>query len=181
MTPLTVLSEEERLFAASVAQFARERLRPHVRAMDEAGQFRPELLREMFELGLMGIEVAEEYGGQGGTFFQSVLAIEELAKVDPSASVIVDVQNTLVNNAIEAWGTSDQKKMYLARLASGSLGAYALSEAASGSDAFSLATRAAADGDSFRITGRKMWITNAAEADVFLIFATVDPDRKSVV
>jgi butyryl-CoA dehydrogenase/short/branched chain acyl-CoA dehydrogenase len=175
MTPLTVLSEEERLFAASVGQFARERLRPHVRAMDEAGQFRPELLREMFELGLMGIEVAEKYGGQGGTFFQSVLAIEELAKVDPSASVIVDVQNTLVNNAIEAWGTSDQKKMYLARLASRSLGAYALSEAASGSDAFSLTTRAAADGDSFRITGRKMWITNAAEADVFLIFATVDP------
>jgi short-chain 2-methylacyl-CoA dehydrogenase len=171
MTPLTVLSEEERLFAASVAQFAKERLRPHVRAMDEAGQFRPELLREMFELGLMGIEVAEEYGGQGGTFFQSVLAIEELAKVDPSASVIVDVQNTLVNNAIEAWGTSDQKKMYLARLASGSLGAYALSEAASGSDAFSLTTRATADG----LTGRKMWITNAAEADIFLIFATVDP------
>jgi butyryl-CoA dehydrogenase/short/branched chain acyl-CoA dehydrogenase len=175
MTPLTMLSGEERLFQASVAQFAKERLRPHVRAMDEAGQFRPELLREMFQLGLMGIEVAEEYGGQGGTFFQAALAIEELARVDPSASVIVDVQNTLVNNAIEAWGSSDQKKAYLSRLATGSVGAYALSEAASGSDAFSLATRASADGDSFRITGRKMWITNAAEADIFLIFATLDP------
>jgi short-chain 2-methylacyl-CoA dehydrogenase len=175
MGPLTMLSEEEQLFQTSVAQFAKERLRPHVRAMDEAGQFRPELLRQMFELGLMGIEVAEEYGGQGGTFFQSALAIEELAKVDPSASVIVDVQNTLVNNAIEAWGTSGQKKMYLPRLATDSVGAYALSEAASGSDAFSLTTRATADGDSYRLTGRKMWITNAAEADVFLIFATIDP------
>ncbi|HMJ63238.1 MAG TPA: acyl-CoA dehydrogenase family protein [Bryobacteraceae bacterium] len=171
MAPLTILSEEERLFQASVAQFAKERLRPHVRAMDEAGQFRPELLREMFELGLMGIEVAEEYGGQGGTFFQSVLAIEELAKVDPAASVIVDVQNTLVNNAIEAWGSSEQKKAYLPGLASGSVGAYALSEAGSGSDAFSLTTRATADA----LTGRKMWITNAAEAEIFLIFATIDP------
>jgi len=175
MAPLTILSEEERLFQASVAQFAKERLRPHVRAMDEAGQFRAELLREMFELGLMGIEVAEEYGGQGGTFFQAVLAIEELAKVDPAASVIVDVQNTLVNNAIEAWGTSEQKKAYLPRLASGSVGAYALSEAGSGSDAFSLTTRAIADGASYRLTGRKMWITNAAEAEIFLIFATIDP------
>src|SRR3954451_14712258 len=128
MTPLTMLSEEERLFQASVAQFAKERLRPHVRAMDEAGQFRAELLREMFELGLMGIEVAEEYGGQGGTFFQSVLAIEELAKVDPAASVIVDVQNTLVNNAIERWGNTRQKQQYLSHLATESVGAYALSE-----------------------------------------------------
>jgi short/branched chain acyl-CoA dehydrogenase len=171
MTPLTVLSEEERLFQVSVAQFAKERLRPHVRAMDEAGQFRPDLLREMFELGLMGIEVAEQYGGQGGTFFQCVVAIEELAKVDPAASVVVDVQNTLVNNAIEAWGTTDQKKTYLSRLASASVGAYALSEAASGSDAFSLTTRATTD----RLTGRKMWITNAAEAEIFLVFATIDP------
>jgi butyryl-CoA dehydrogenase/short/branched chain acyl-CoA dehydrogenase len=123
----------------------------------------------------MGIEAGEEHGGQGGTFFQAALAIEELAKVDPSASVIVDVQNTLVNNALEAWGSGDQKKAYLSRLASGSVGAYALSEATSGSDAFSLTTRATADGASFRITGRKMWITNAAEADIFLIFATIDP------
>src|SRR6185312_3209605 len=168
---MTMLSEEERLFQASVARFARERLRPHVRAMDEAGQFRPDLLRELFELGLMGIEVGEEYGGQGGTFFQAVLAIEELAKVDPAASVIVDVQNTLVNNAIAAWGTEEQKKAYLPQLANGSVGAYALSEAASGSDAFSLTTRATADG----LVGRKMWITNAAEAEIFLVFATIDP------
>lgn len=164
-------SEEERLFQGSVARFAKERLRPHVRAMDEAGQFSPDLLRELFELGLMGIEVGEEYGGQGGTFFQAVLAIEELAKVDPAASVIVDVQNTLVNNAIAAWGTEEQKKAYLPRLASGSVGAYALSEAASGSDAFSLTTRATANG----LVGRKMWITNAAEAEIFLVFATIDP------
>ncbi|HEY6990514.1 MAG TPA: acyl-CoA dehydrogenase family protein, partial [Bryobacteraceae bacterium] len=167
-----MLSEEERLFQASVARFAHERLRPHVRAMDEAGQFRPDLLCELFELGLMGIEVGEEYGGQGGTFFQAVLAIEELAKVDPAASVIVDVQNTLVNNAIAAWGSEEQKKTYLARLASGSVGAYALSEAGSGSDAFSLMTRATANG----LIGRKMWITNAAEAEIFLVFATIDPE-----
>ncbi len=164
-------SEEERLFQGSVARFANERLRPYVRAMDEAGQFRPDLLRELFELGLMAIEVSEEYGGQGGTFFQAILAIEELAKVDPAASVIVDVQNTLVNNAIAAWGTEEQKKNYLPRLASGSVGAYALSEAASGSDAFSLTTRATKDG----LVGRKMWITNAAEAEIFLVFATIDP------
>jgi len=172
---LTVLGEEEELFQASVRQFARERLAPHVSSMDAAGKFRQELLAEMFELGLMGIEVKEEYGGQGGTFFQSILAIEELAKVDPSASVIVDVQNTLVNNALERWGTAEQKSRYLPRLAKSSLGAYALSEAQSGSDAFALATKAVADGDGFRLTGRKLWITNAAEADIFLIFATVDP------
>jgi len=172
---LTVLGEEEELFQASVRQFARERLAPHVSSMDAAGKFRQELLAEMFELGLMGIEVKEEYGGQGGTFFQSILAIEELAKVDPSASVIVDVQNTLVNNALERWGTAEQKSRYLPRLAKSSVGAYALSEAQSGSDAFALATKAVADGDGFRLTGRKLWITNAAEADIFLIFATVDP------
>jgi short-chain 2-methylacyl-CoA dehydrogenase len=168
---LSLISEEERDFQQAVGRFARERVGPHVRAMDEAGEFRPDLLRELVELGLMGIGIGEEYGGQGGTFFQAVLAIEELAKVDPAASVIVDVQNTLVNNAIEAWGTADQKKAYLRRLASGSVGAYALSEAGSGSDAFALTTRATADG----ITGRKMWITNAAEAEIFLVFATIDP------
>src|SRR3954452_1297081 len=174
MTPLTMLSEEERLFQASVAQFAKERLRPHVRAMDEAGQFRPELLREMFELGLMGIEVAEEHGGQGGTFFQAVLAIEELAKVDPSASVIIDVQNTLVNNAIEAWGTEGQKKEYLSELANRSVGSYALSEAASGSDAFALKTKAQEESGGDVLSGRKLWITNAAESEIFLVFATID-------
>ncbi|MBV9223286.1 MAG: acyl-CoA dehydrogenase [Acidobacteriaceae bacterium] len=173
-TPLTTLQEEEKLFQDSVRQFAKERLLPHVRAMDEEGKFRLDLLREMFELGLMGIDIQEQYGGQGGTFFQSILAIEELAKVDPSASVIVDVQNTLVNNAIERWGNPKQKQRYLPRLATESLGAYALSEPASGSDAFALTTRAVLDGNGYRISGRKLWITNAAEADIFLLFATVD-------
>jgi butyryl-CoA dehydrogenase/short/branched chain acyl-CoA dehydrogenase len=175
ISPLTVLHEEERLFQSSVRQFAKERLAPHVRAMDEQALFRKDLLQEMFELGLMGIDIREEYGGQGGSFFQSVLAIEELAKVDPAASVIVDVQNTLVSNAIEAWGNPDQKKNYLSRLATKSVGAYALSEPASGSDAFALTTRAKATNDGFLLSGRKLWITNAAEADIFLIFATIDP------
>jgi short-chain 2-methylacyl-CoA dehydrogenase len=173
--PLTVLQEEEKLFQNSVRQFARERLAPHVRAMDQEGQFRKDLLREMFELGLMGIDIKEQYGGQGGSFFQSVLAIEELARIDPSASVIVDVQNTLVSNAIERWANIEQKQKYLSRLAAESLGAYALSESGSGSDAFALTTKAATDENSFRISGRKLWITNAAEADIFLIFATIDP------
>ena len=175
IAPLTVLHEEERLFQASVRQFAKERLAPHVRAMDEEGRFRKDLLHEMFQLGLMGIDIKEEYGGQGGSFFQSILAIEELAKVDPAASVIVDVQNTLVSNAIEAWGNADQKKNYLSRLATASVGAYALSEPSSGSDAFALTTRAKACTDGFLLSGRKLWITNAAEADIFLLFATVDP------
>jgi short-chain 2-methylacyl-CoA dehydrogenase len=174
-TPLTVLQEEERLFQGSVRRFAKERLAPHVRAMDEEGKFRKDLLKEMFELGLMGIDIKEQYGGQGGSFFQSVLAIEELAKVDPSASVIVDVQNTLVSNAVERWATPAQKQKYLSRLATESVGAYALSEPGSGSDAFALTTRAIADGDGYRISGRKLWITNAGEADIFLVFATVDP------
>ena len=175
IAPLTVLHEEERLFQSSVRQFAKERIAPHVRAMDEEGRFRKELLQEMFELGLMGIDIKEEYGGQGGSFFQSILAIEELAKVDPAASVIVDVQNTLVSNAIEAWGTADQKKTYLSRLATKSLGAYALSEPASGSDAFALTTRAKATPGGYLLSGRKLWITNAAEAEIFLLFATIDP------
>src|SRR3954468_10609844 len=147
--PLTVLREEEKLFQSSVRRFAKERLAPHVRSMDEAGKFRPDLLEEMFELGLMGIDVPEQYGGQGGNFFQSIIAIEELAKVDPSASVIVDVQNTLVNNAIARWGTEGQKKAHLSALATRSVGSYALSEAGSGSDAFALKTKAQADGDGF--------------------------------
>ncbi len=173
--PLTQLSDDERMFQSSVREFARDRLQPHVRAMDESAHFREDLLREFFALGLMGIDVAEEHGGQGGTFFQSILAIEELAKVDPSASVIVDVQNTLVNNALARWATAGQKREYLPRLATRSVGAYALSEPASGSDAFALTTRAAGDGDAYRLSGRKLWITNAREADIFLVFATVDP------
>lgn len=171
---LTMLTEEERLFQDAVRRFARERIAPHVRAMDEAGRFQDDLLREMFALGLMAIDVPEEFGGQGGSFFQSILAIEEIAKVDPAASVIVDVQNTLVNNAIDRWANDEQKKRYLPQLATGTTGAYALSEAQSGSDAFALATRAESKGDHFSLSGRKLWITNAAEAGVFLVFATVD-------
>jgi butyryl-CoA dehydrogenase/short/branched chain acyl-CoA dehydrogenase len=172
--PLTVLQEEERLFQSSVRQFARERLAPYVRAMDEEAKFRKELLAEMFALGLMGIDIEERYGGQGGSFFQSILAIEELAKIDPSASVIVDVQNTLVSNAFAHWATDEQKQNFLPRLAAKSVGAYALSEPASGSDAFALTARALRDGDAYRLSGRKLWITNAGEADIFLVFATID-------
>ena len=174
-TPLTVLDEEERLFQSSVREFAKDRIAPYSSAMDEAGALREGLLDEMFAFGLMGIEIKEEYGGQGGSFFQSVLAVEELAKVDPAVSVVVDVQNTLVTNALESWGTPEQKRKYLSRLATESVGAYALSEAQSGSDAFALTTRAVRDGEGFRLTGRKLWITNAAEADIFLVFATLDP------
>jgi len=173
---LTQLSEEESMFQGSVRRFAAERLAPHVRAMDEAGVFRKELLGEMFELGLMAIDVPEEYGGQGGTFFQAILAIEELAKVDPSASVIVDVQNTLFNNAILRWGTKEQHQRWLPRASKDAVASYALSEAGSGSDAFALTTRAVEAGDEYRLTGRKLWITNAAEASLFLLFATVNPE-----
>lgn len=173
--PLTVLNDDEQMFRDSVRDFACERLAPHVRAMDEAAHLKPELLGELFALGLMGVDVPEEYGGQGGSFFQSVLAIEELAKVDPAVSVVVDVQNTLVNNAFARWGSEEQKRCYLPQLATGQVGAYALSEPASGSDAFALTTRAVAIENGYRISGRKLWITNAAEASVFLVFATVDP------
>jgi short-chain 2-methylacyl-CoA dehydrogenase len=175
IAPLTTLQEEEQLFQSSVRQFARERLAPHVREMDEAGKFRSELLREMFQTGLMGVGISEQYGGQGGTFLQAALAIEELANVDPSASVIVDVQNTLVSNAVERWASAEQKQRYLHRLATEIVGSYALSEAGSGSDAFALSTRAARDGSGYRLSGRKLWITNAAEAALFLVFATIDP------
>ena len=175
-SPLTRLSDEESMFQASVRRFAHERLAPHVREMDDAGVFRKDLLHEFFELGLMSIEVPEEYGGQGGGFFQSILAIEELSKVDPAASVIVDVQNTLFINAILRWATPSQKQRYLPRVAKDTVCSYALSEAGSGSDAFALTTRAVDSGDHYRITGRKMWITNAAEAGLFLLFATVNPE-----
>lgn len=173
--PLTQLTEDDRLFQHMVRQFAREQIAPHVRAMDEAAHFRPDLLRQFFELGLMGIEIPEEYGGQGGTFFQSVLAIEELSAVDPAAAVIVDVQNTLVNNALLRWASPEQKRRYLPRLAADTVAAYALSEAGAGSDAFSLTTRAVDRGDHYLLTGRKLWITNAAEAGLFILFATIDP------
>jgi len=176
MPALTALDEEERMFQATVRRFAHDQIAPHVRQMDEAGLFRKDLLGQMFELGLMAIEVPEEYGGQGGNFFQAVLAVEELAAVDPSASVIVDVQNTLVLNALVRWGTDEQKRRTLPRLASDTVGAYALSEAGAGSDAFALATRAIEDGDSYLLTGRKLWITNAYEAGLYLVFANANPE-----
>jgi short-chain 2-methylacyl-CoA dehydrogenase len=174
--PLTHLTEEERFFQSTVRKFARERILPHVRAMDEAAIFDKEIIRQFFELGLMGIELAEVYGGQAGSFFQCVLAVEELSAVDPSAGVIVDVQNTLVNNAIQRWASNEQKRRYLPRLASDTVGSYALSEAGSGSDAFALTARATDEGDHFSVTGRKLWITNAAEAGLFLVFANINPE-----
>ena len=172
---LSQLSEEEKLFQATVRRFAREQVGPYVREMDEAGVFRKDIIRQFFELGLMGIEIPEEYGGQGGTFFQAVMAVEELSAVDPSAGVIVDVQNTIVNNAILRWADPEQKKRYLPRLAADTVASYALSEAGSGSDAFALATQAKDQGDHFLLNGRKMWITNAAEAGLFLLFANANP------
>jgi len=171
------LVDEDKAFQSTVLRFARERIAPHVRSMDEAGVFRQDLLAEMFALGLMGIEIPEQYGGQGGSFFQSVLAVEALATVDPSAAVIVDVQNTIANNILLRWGNEDQKRRYLPRLASDTVASFALSEAGAGSDAFALATRAVADGDHFLISGRKLWITNAAEAGIFFLFANAAPDQ----
>ena len=175
-TPLTVLSDEEKMFQSTVRRFARERIGPHVREMDEAGVFRKDLLHEMFELGLMGIEIPEEHGGQGGSFFQAVLAVEALAAVDPSAAVIVDVQNTIANNVIIRWGNEEQKRRYLPKLARDTVASFGLSEAGAGSDAFSLSTRATKHGDHYSITGRKLWITNAAEAGLYLVFANANPE-----
>ena len=172
--PLTTLSEEEQLFVSSLGEFAAKEIGPHVAEMDRSGVFKPELIRHFFEQGFMGIEVPEALGGSGGTFFLSVLAVETLARVDASAAVIVDVQNTLVNNALLRWGTDEQKKNYLPRLATDTVGAYALSEAASGSDAFALETRAVEDGDSYLLNGQKLWTTNGAEAGIFIVFATLD-------
>lgn len=164
------------MFQSVVRKFAREQIAPHVRQMDEAGAFRKDLIQQFFELGLMAIEIPEQYGGQAGTFFQSILAIEELAAVDPSAAVIVDVQNTLFINAILRWGTDEQKQRYLPRIARDTVGSYALSEAGSGSDAFALQTTARADGDDWILNGRKLWITNAGESGLFLVFANVKPE-----
>ena len=172
--PLTTLSEEEQLFVSSLGEFAAKEIGPHVAEMDRCGVFKPDLIRRFFEQGFMGIEVPEALGGSGGTFFLSVLAVETLARVDASAAVIVDVQNTLVNNALLRWGTDEQKKNYLPRLATDTVGAYALSEAASGSDAFALETRAVEDGDSYLLNGQKLWTTNGAEAGIFIVFATLD-------
>ena len=172
---LTTLDEDERLFRDSVLAFARGEIAPLVREMDEHTTFPRTLIDKLFDLGVMGIEVPEAYGGAEGTFFHAVLAVEALSQVDPSVGVLVDVQNTLVVNALTRWGSEDVKRRYLPQLASRMVGAYALSEAASGSDAFALTTRAVADAGGFVLNGRKLWITNGNEADVFIVFATVDP------
>lgn len=173
--PLTALSEDEILFRDNVRQFADEKIRPLVKEMDEHGVFNKDLLHEFFSLGLMGIEIPEQYGGGGGRFFEAILAVEEFSRVDASAGVVVDVQNTLVNNALLRWGNEEQKKRYLPRMAADTAGAYALSEAGSGSDAFALQTRAQLKGTDYVLNGRKLWITNGKEAGVFILFATVDP------
>ena len=173
---LTTLSEEEELFRASVREFAEGEVRPRVEAMEHAGKLDPELIKQCFELGLMAIESPEEFGGAASTIFNAIVAIEELARVDASVSVFVDVHNTLVTNAFMRWANEDQKKKYMPQLASGKVGAYALSEAASGSDAFALKTRAVDKGDHFELNGQKLWITNGNEAEIFITFATVDPE-----
>lgn len=171
---LTTLSADEQLFRDSVRRFADEKIRPLVRKMDEEQVFDHGLIRQFFELGLMGVEIPAEYGGSGGTFFEAILAVEELSRVDPSAGVLQDVQNTLVNNALIRWTTPEQKKKYLPKMASDWIGAYALSEAASGSDAFALQTKAELQGNDYVLNGRKLWITNGKEASLFILFATID-------
>jgi alkylation response protein AidB-like acyl-CoA dehydrogenase len=174
-SPLTLLSEDEQLFQATVRQFAQENIAPLVRTMDEQQHFHAELIPQLFNLGLMGIEIPIEYGGSGGTFFEAILAVEEVSAVDPSVGVLIDVQNTLCINALIRWGTPEQKNVHLRRLATDTVGAYALSEASSGSDAFALQMRAEKRGDSYLLNGQKLWITNAREAGLFIVFATLDP------
>ena len=170
------LADDEKLFSDSVYEFADREVRPYVREMDEHAKLRLELLPKLFDLGVMGIEIPPEYDGAGATFFHAVLAVEALSRVDPSVGVLVDVQNTLFINALLRWGTEDQRTQYCPRLTRDTVGAYALSEAGSGSDAFAMATRARRVGDDFLITGRKLWITNANEADVFIVFANANPE-----
>jgi len=172
---LVNLTEDEVLFRENVRRFAEGSLLPKVREMDEKGVFDRGLIDQFFQLGLMGIEIPQQYGGAGGTFFEAILAVEEISRIDPSAGVIVDVQNTLVNNALLRWTNDEQKRRYLPGMASKTVGAYALSEAGSGSDAFALQTRAELKGNEYLLNGRKLWITNGKEADIFILLATVDP------
>jgi len=174
--PLTVLSEEEQMFQQSVRDFAIEKIRPRVHDMDEAGAMPRDLINSFFELGIMGVEVPDRWGGAGSTFFNAVLVVEELSHVDASCGVLVDVQNTLVNNAILRWANDDQRSKYFPMLARDTVGAYALSEAGSGSDAFAMATKAEDRGDHWVLNGRKLWITNAAEAGIYIVFANANPD-----
>src|ERR1700674_2355328 len=173
--PLLVLTEDEQLFRDTIRRFAEESVRPLVREMDERGAMEHSLIEQFHQLGLMGIEIPEQYGGGSGTFFEAILAVEELSRVDPSVAVLVDVQNTLVNNALIRWGTEAQKKQYLPKMAAEWVGAYALSEAGSGSDAFALQTRAEDKGDHWQLNGQKLWITNGKEANLFIVIATIDP------
>ena len=175
--PVTTLTEEEVLFREATRDFAEKRVKPQVMDMDRAGKLPRELIDELFTLGVMGIEIPQSYGGAGSNFLMSILAIEELARVDPAVAVCVDVQNTLVNNALLRWLTPEQQARFFPRLARDTVGAYALSEPDSGSDAFGMATQAKLDGDSFVLNGRKMWITNGAEAGVYLLFANADPSK----
>jgi len=172
--PVTTLTEDEQLFRDNARQFAEDKIRPLVKEMDEKGVFEKELLHQFFQLGLMGIEIPEQYGGGAGRFFEAILTVEEFSRVDASAGVIVDVQNTLVNNALVRWASEEQKKKYLPKMAADTVGAYALSEAGSGSDAFALQTKAELKGSDYVLNGRKLWITNGKEAGVFILFATVD-------
>ena len=174
-TPLSTLTAEEQIIQETVRKFARKEIAPLVREMDEAQKMSPKIISRLFELGLMGIEIPEEYGGVGGSFFSSILAVEEISAVDPAIGVLVDVQNTLTVNALLRWGTEAQKQQYLPRMATDTICSYALSEASSGSDAFALTTNARADGDHYILNGRKLWISNAAEAGLFIVFTTVDP------
>jgi len=172
--PLLALTEDEQLFRGNIRQFADEKVAPLSREMDEKGVFEHSLIDQFFQLGLMGIEIPEQFGGGSGTFFEAILAVEELSRVDASAGVVVDVQNTLVNNALLRWGSDEQKKRYLPKMATEMVGAYALSEAGSGSDAFALTTKAELKGADYVLNGRKLWITNGKEAGLFVLFATVD-------
>src|SRR5919109_226539 len=175
--PLTTFSEDEILFRDNIRQFADDKLRPLVKEMDEKAVFDHNLIQQFFQLGLMGIEIPEQYGGGGGKFFEAILVVEEMSRVDASAGVIVDVQNTLVNNALLRWANDEQKNRYLPRMAADTVGAYALSEAGSGSDAFALQTKAELRGNDYVLNGRKLWITNGKEAGLFILFATVDASK----
>ncbi|MDQ3584479.1 MAG: acyl-CoA dehydrogenase [Acidobacteriota bacterium] len=176
-SPLTVYAEDERMFRASVREFAEGEILPRREEMDEHAKMDSSIIKQLFDLGLMGIETPEEYGGAGASFFTAIIGVEELSRVDPSVGVLMDVQNTLVNNALIRWGNAEQKKKYLTRLAEKTIGAYALSEAGSGSDAFAMQTKAVDKGDHYALNGQKLWITNGIEAEIFVVFANAKPEE----
>src|ERR1044072_6167380 len=174
--PLTSYTEDEQMFRASVREFAEGEIRPRVEEMDEHAKISPEVLKQLFELGLMGVETPEEFGGTGASFFMAIIGVEELSRVDPSVGVLMDVQNTLVNNAFIRYASPEQKKKYLPRLAADTVGAYAWSEAGPGSETFPISTRAVDKGDHYELTGQKLWITNGNEAGIFIVFANANPE-----